>query len=95
MSYMTYEEWRDFLKSPGAWALMPHSAIDKPCPKCNEHKGYSITRDGYAYCEACCWGCATDGVWTNKPLEILKPDGKTDTERMQKLYGNIKTGWQN
>lgn len=74
----TYEEWRDFLKARGAIALMPWDALDKPCPKCGQHKGYQVTRDGYAYCRACSWGTATDYPFTGELLLELGPDGKPD-----------------
>ncbi len=82
----TYKEWAAFLKSPGSISLMPHSALREPCPKCGGHKGYSVTSDGYAYCEACSWGTGTDFPFTNRPLEILNPDGSINHEKTDRIY---------
>jgi hypothetical protein len=75
---MNYEEWAKFLKQPGAIATMPYEALSKPCPKCGEHRGYDVTSDGWAYCRACSWGTSTEYPFTNRPLEIRKPNGEID-----------------
>jgi len=72
---MNYEQWRTFLQSPGAIAVMPYEALTKPCPKCGRHQGYGVTTDHYAYCNACSWGTPTDFAFTNAPYEVLGPDG--------------------
>lgn len=77
---MNYQEWRDFLQKPEAVALMPYEALAQPCPKCGEHKGYGVTSDGFAYCNACSWGTGTDFPFTNWFWQVLDENGNPKQE---------------
>jgi len=75
-----YEEWRQFVQKVGSVMEMPYEALRHSCPKCGKHKGYTVTGDGYAYCNACGWGTRTEYRFTSEGQVIrLDRDGKVQS----------------
>ena len=72
----TAQEWRDFLKKPGAHGpCMRPEWLVEGCPKCDHPaRRWSITNDGWAYCEACSWGTAHDFSYLTRFMANLSPD---------------------
>ena len=89
MSY-TFDEWVRFVQSPGGIALMPYEALRRPCPRCGQHQGYQVTNDGYAYCNACGFGPATDYAFTGWALEVFGPDGRPIPPPDAEDVGNVR-----
>ena len=67
---MTYDEFVEFMKTKGAKSEITMGWMMKGCPKC-KGKIWTVTSDGWAYCNNCNKGFSTVGTYTNRCIEVL------------------------
>ena len=71
---MIYEEWVKLANTGSVTTVMESGRLLRGCPMCGG-MSWSLTNDGWAYCDNCRRGFSTWGIWTRRPLVHYDENG--------------------
>ena len=81
MGFKNWQEWHEFMKGLGATCTISDRRFltEGGCPECG-CKEWTITSDGWAYCEGCRYGQSQDFEISERPY-VYKLTEKGEEKR--------------